>query len=70
MLSQGNKFMENELFTPDFKCEPFWWEEAPRPPKYTPELPAEIDVLVVGAGYTGLHTALETAQSRAGHIGS
>ena len=60
--------METDLFTPDFKCEPFWWEDAPRPEKQLSDLPAEVDVVVVGAGYTGLHTAIQTARAGLGTL--
>ncbi len=43
---------------------PYWWAAAPRPQIETVELPASVDVAIVGAGYTGLHAAL--VQARAG----
>src|SRR5262245_38954121 len=52
----------NELFTPGFKSEPYWWKEAPRLRRPEAALPAEVDVLVIGAGYTGLMAARETAK--------
>ena len=47
----------SDLFAPGFKTEPYWWDDAPRPVKNETPLPREIDVLVVGAGYTGLMAA-------------
>ena len=44
--------------------QPYWWDEAPRPEEAAPELPAQIDVLVVGGGFTGLCAA--RVVSRAG----
>ena len=44
---------------------PYWWDDVPRPALAETPLPATVDVLVVGAGYTGLHAALQTA--RGGH---
>ncbi len=41
---------------------PYWWEDVPRPSLPEDPLPAAVDVLVVGAGYTGLHAALQTAR--------
>lgn len=43
---------------------PFWRADAPRPDDLvtTNELPPETDVLVVGAGFTGLHAAREIAR--------
>ena len=52
----------SELFAPGFKAEPYWWDDAPRPAKSDATLPREVDVLVVGAGYTGLMAARETAK--------
>ena len=52
----------NELFASDFKSDPFWWEDAPRPEITNEDLPSEVDVLVIGSGYTGLHAALQTAR--------
>ncbi len=50
------------LFTPGFKAEPYWWQDAPRPQIADTPLPSEVDVLVIGAGYTGLTAARETAK--------
>lgn len=41
---------------------PYWWEETPRPDLPPADLPAQVDVVVVGSGYTGLHVALQTAR--------
>lgn len=38
-------------------ADPYWWEEAPRAERAPAELPAETDVLIVGAGYSGLSAA-------------
>jgi hypothetical protein len=40
----------DDLFTAGFKSEPYWWKDAPRPHIPPTALPAEIDVLVIGAG--------------------
>lgn len=55
--------MRSKLFTEDFKTDPYWWEDSPRPDLRTPELPKAVDVLVIGSGYTGLNAALETARA-------
>lgn len=59
MANMGSK----HLFTDNFKSTPFWWEQAPLDGTPASELPEEVDVLVVGAGYTGLHAALQTARA-------
>lgn len=41
---------------------PYWWDDVPRPQLPAAPLPATVDVAVVGAGYTGLHAALQTAR--------
>jgi glycine/D-amino acid oxidase-like deaminating enzyme len=50
------------LFTPDFKPHPYWWDFTPPPELGAPPLPARVDVLVVGSGYTGLNAALQLAR--------
>lgn len=53
----------DELFSPDYKAEPYWWERTPRPSLETTEPPASADVVIVGSGYTGLNAALVTARA-------
>jgi len=48
----------------NYKFEPYWWDAAPRPELTESDLVREIDVAVIGSGYTGLNAALQT--SRAG----
>lgn len=50
------------LFTDDFTDRPYWWDRSPRPQPDPLPLPREVDVAVVGSGYTGLGAALETAR--------
>ena len=46
------------------KSEPFWWEDAGRPDgPLTQPLPPEVDVLIVGAGLTGLSAARTLARA-------
>jgi glycine/D-amino acid oxidase-like deaminating enzyme len=53
---------DKSIFSKDFKSKPFWWEAYQ--PVALPEtaLPASCPVVIVGAGYTGLHAALELAK--------
>ncbi|HQX58547.1 MAG: FAD-binding oxidoreductase [Rhodoferax sp.] len=52
---------DNELMQ-DCKSTPYWWEDVPRPVLPELALPSTVDVAVVGAGYTGLHAALQTVR--------
>ncbi len=54
--------MSNALFTDDFKSTPYWWEATPQPDLSKHDLPAKADVVIIGAGYTGLSAALQTAR--------
>lgn len=58
----------NDLFTKDFKTQPYWWDDAPRPDPMEIDLPKDIDVLVVGSGYTGLHAAIQSARAGLGTL--
>jgi glycine/D-amino acid oxidase-like deaminating enzyme len=51
-----------DIFTSDYKTTPYWWERSPRPDLAPPQLPKQIDVAIVGSGYTGLNAALQTAR--------
>ena len=55
--------MTDELFTDDFKSTPYWWEQTPPPDLTAQDLPEKADVVIVGAGYTGLSAALQTARA-------
>lgn len=46
---------------PPISVTPLWMENAAMPPPFTQQLPGQVDVLIVGAGYTGLSAARETA---------
>jgi glycine/D-amino acid oxidase-like deaminating enzyme len=41
---------------------PSWWDDVPRPVLPAQALPAQVDVAVIGSGYTGLNAALQTAR--------
>ena len=51
------------IFAPGFKCEPYWWDAAPRPRRPPEPLPDEADIAIVGSGYTGLSAALTLARA-------
>lgn len=50
-------------FTTDCSTSPYWWDDAPPTETINTPLPETADVLVVGAGYTGLHAGLQTARA-------
>lgn len=55
--------MSASLFTPDHRFAPYWWDRVPRPALPETALPARVDVVVVGSGYTGLQATLQTARA-------
>ena len=42
---------------------PYWWEEAPRPELPDVQVSSNSDIVIVGAGYTGLTAAIELARA-------
>ncbi len=52
-----------QIFHPDFKASPYWWEAWAPDGDEPAELPAKTDVAIVGGGYAGLSAALELARS-------
>lgn len=56
------------MFTKHYKARPYWWERNPPPEKEAAPLPAKVDVLIIGAGYTGLHAAIQTARAARGTL--
>ena len=54
---------QNDIFTDDVKLTPYWWDKTPRPAIASTELPTQVDVAVIGSGYTGLNAALVTARA-------
>ncbi len=54
--------MASSIFTPDVKMTPYWWDTSPLSQAGEVPLPAKADVVVVGAGYTGLNAALQIAR--------
>src|SRR5882724_5251930 len=55
--------MADSIFHEDFKTTPWWWEWWHPSNELSQDPPLKSDVVVVGAGYGGLSTALELARS-------
>jgi glycine/D-amino acid oxidase-like deaminating enzyme len=53
---------KDDLFTADFRAEPYWWNEFKPGPLNLREPGRTHDVAVVGGGYAGLAVALEVAR--------
>lgn len=54
---------DDSIFAADFRSAPYWWEAAaPETPVPDP-LPGQVDVCIIGGGYTGLNCALELARN-------
>ncbi|MDJ0628090.1 MAG: FAD-binding oxidoreductase [Rhodobacter sp.] len=47
----------------DIQSRPYWLDQLGPAPSFSDDLPAKVDVLIVGAGYTGLNAAIETARA-------
>lgn len=54
---------DNTLFTLGFKPQPYWWERSPPVDSGSQSLQESAEVAVIGAGYTGLHAAIQTARN-------
>ncbi len=48
--------------SPGYASQPYWWDGVDFPDESPDPPPAEADIVVVGAGYTGLATAFEAAR--------
>ncbi|WP_455373776.1 NAD(P)/FAD-dependent oxidoreductase [Limibacillus halophilus] len=51
-----------ELFVPDFKERPIWLDQFGTPGNPAKALPASVDLVIIGSGYTGLSAAIQTAR--------
>jgi glycine/D-amino acid oxidase-like deaminating enzyme len=51
-----------DIYTDDLKLQPVWLDDVTEPDTGPSDLPREVDVLVIGAGYTGLSAVIETAR--------
>ena len=52
------------VFSRDYQSEPYWRDRTPRPVLDEIELPSETDVAIIGSGYTGLCTAIQTSRNQ------
>jgi len=48
-----------DIYTDDFKTEPYWWDLARPDHEEERDIPERADVLIVGSGFAGLSAALE-----------
>ncbi|MBX2870410.1 MAG: FAD-binding oxidoreductase [Acidiferrobacterales bacterium] len=55
--------MTEPIFAEKYKSTSYWWDENPPMVGFSGSLPHSADVVVIGAGYTGLAAALETARA-------
>ena len=60
--------MTESLFAENYKNTPYWWDRTPRPTIKVIPLPKETEVLVIGSGYTGLCTAIQTCRNGLGTV--
>ncbi len=52
----------DDIFTGDFRTDACWLDDVAPPETGEARLPASVDVLIIGSGYTGLSAAIETAR--------
>lgn len=55
-------FVGSAPLAPGYASEPFWWDGVDFPATVTDRPPSDADIVVVGAGYTGLAVAYEAAR--------
>ncbi|MFK7854002.1 MAG: NAD(P)/FAD-dependent oxidoreductase [Granulosicoccus sp.] len=49
-------------FSHEYSSSAYWLDDLPAPPALPGKPLSEVDVVIVGSGYTGLHAAIETAR--------
>lgn len=52
----------NGVIRPECKDSSYWLDGLPTPPALPTDLLEDVDVAIIGSGYTGLHAAIETAR--------
>jgi glycine/D-amino acid oxidase-like deaminating enzyme len=52
-----------DIFADGFKTDPYWWDAAPPDDEGDAPPPEQVDVAIVGSGYTGMSAALELARN-------
>ena len=57
--------MDTTLFHPAFQARPFWWDDLAAEEDPQEDVPARADVVIVGAGLTGLNCAIELGRGGA-----
>lgn len=55
--------MQHDILTEGWSATPYWLDGLGAAPLCAGDLPAEVDVVIVGSGYTGLNAALECARA-------
>src|SRR5579862_1180037 len=60
--------MRKDIYAPGFKAQPWWWEAWTPNNALSQDPPAKTDVVIVGAGYGGLSTALELRRNGIGAV--
>lgn len=54
--------MAHPVLKPDCKDSAYWLDDLPPAPATEAEPLSQVDVAIIGSGYTGMHAALETAR--------
>jgi hypothetical protein len=63
-MPDGSKAgLSGDIFAPGFKDTPYWWEAAPRTAAVPEAPPKNVDVAIVGSGFTGLNAAIDLARA-------
>lgn len=55
--------MTHSIFHENFKTTPLWWDDYQPQPLPEFDLPRDVTIAIIGAGYTGLSAALELSRS-------